>query len=482
MPHDLAAERAVLGGVLLDNRGLAAVLELQLQARHFYRDAHGMIFDAMLELFAASSPIDSITLRDSLASAERLTKVGGDEYLLSLTDQIPTIENVRAHAQIVIEKAERRHFFHSLTVAQVAVLDEDRALNDARDIARDAVDTSERSRAPAIVSLGPAQIFAPLPESRWVAAGLQIGPGRPAVIAGYGSSAKTLAAQSLALCVAAGVRVWGHFDVEAQRVLHLDYEQGFAASAKRYQRLALGHDIEAHQLQDRLRLAALPSVYLDSPNAAEVYMRACDGFGLVVIDSLKAAAPMSDENDSSMRRNLDMLTKISERTACAFLMILHSGKPKEGGNGDARTLTRGSSAIFDACGSMLLIETKTDGTRRVQQIKQPADAEGPGFEPFAIAVEDIGILDRPKAGVRISYEPIAKETPTQRARETYERDANVLLDYLRKAPGASSNQVVANSGMGKQRCLACLAAMTDSGLVEQREGANRSKTYWVRAL
>ena len=112
-PHDLNAERAVLGGILLENDGLNAVTELQLEAANFYKDAHAIIFDAMLELFAAGSPIDSITLRERLFTTGKLQRAGGDEYLLALTDTIPTLANIEAHARIVLEKALVRRIIHA---------------------------------------------------------------------------------------------------------------------------------------------------------------------------------------------------------------------------------------------------------------------------------------------------------------------------------------------------------------------------------
>ncbi len=93
------------------------------------------------------------------------------------------------------------------------------------------------------------------PETPWIARGLQIGPGRPAMLAGYGSSAKTWAVQSLALAVAAGRVAWGYFETaEPRRVLHLDYEQGARATSQRYRRLAVGHDIDVEDVIAQTRM------------------------------------------------------------------------------------------------------------------------------------------------------------------------------------------------------------------------------------
>src|SRR5688572_31269630 len=112
-PNDLGAERAVLGGVLLENEALNVVLELPLSAEDFYSDAHSRIYEAMSTLFAAGQPVDTVTLRDRLATSNLLHAVGGDEYLLGLTNTIPTVSNIEAHAKIVREKAIVRRLIHA---------------------------------------------------------------------------------------------------------------------------------------------------------------------------------------------------------------------------------------------------------------------------------------------------------------------------------------------------------------------------------
>jgi replicative DNA helicase len=112
-PNDQNAERAVLGGILLENEALNTVTEMPLRAADFYKDAHGMIYEAMMELFAEGQPVDTVTLRERLATSGKLPRVGGDEYLLALTDTIPTVANIEAHARIVKEKSVVRRVIHA---------------------------------------------------------------------------------------------------------------------------------------------------------------------------------------------------------------------------------------------------------------------------------------------------------------------------------------------------------------------------------
>jgi len=103
-PHALEAERAVLGGILLQNNVIDTVVEI-IQPDEFYSEGNARIFEAMLELHRTSTPVDTVTLRAELVRGNKLSAVGGDDYLLSLTDTLPTVENIKAHANIVKEKA-----------------------------------------------------------------------------------------------------------------------------------------------------------------------------------------------------------------------------------------------------------------------------------------------------------------------------------------------------------------------------------------
>ena len=103
-PHSLEAERAVLGGILLDNASLNSVLEM-LTADDFYAVGHQEMFRVMCELFARGEPLDTVTVRAGLVNKSKLQLAGGDEYLLGLTNTIPTVANIEAHSRIVREKS-----------------------------------------------------------------------------------------------------------------------------------------------------------------------------------------------------------------------------------------------------------------------------------------------------------------------------------------------------------------------------------------
>src|SRR4051794_12755060 len=110
------AERAILGGLLLDPTTLPEVRTL-VAAPDFYNPAHVMIFDAMLALQAREEPIDVVTLAAELRTRKRLNAIGGGQYLGELTDAIPTTAHIQAHARIVRDLARWRRAIDAHTRA-----------------------------------------------------------------------------------------------------------------------------------------------------------------------------------------------------------------------------------------------------------------------------------------------------------------------------------------------------------------------------
>jgi hypothetical protein len=194
--------------------------------------------------------------------------------------------------------------------------------------------------------------------------------------------------------------------------------------------------VTIRDLERRLGVAIFPDTYLNAPDAFDTYARECEGVDLVLIDALRGATPGEDENDSKIRYCLDNLTKVSERTGTAFVVIHHAGKDS---GQDGRYRARGSSAIFDAAGNVYVLEGERDAPKMVSQEKGAAEAAGTGAEPFELEVEDVAAgLDKHR-GLRIVYRlgEKKKRTPQELMRET----AVAVLDFIRLTPHCSANQI-----------------------------------------
>ena len=106
-PQSIEAEQSVLGAMLIDKEAIAKVTEV-LNADDVYREAHRVIFTAMLELYNKNEAVDLITVTDILRRDNKLEDIGGIAYITSLANIVLTAANVKYHADIVAEKSVLR--------------------------------------------------------------------------------------------------------------------------------------------------------------------------------------------------------------------------------------------------------------------------------------------------------------------------------------------------------------------------------------
>ena len=107
LPHNMEAERSVLGAILIDN-AMFNVAATIIDGRAFFRDAHSRIFERMAHLSECSQPIDLVTLKEELERTAELDAVGGPAYIASLVDGVPRSTNVEYYARIVRAHSHRR--------------------------------------------------------------------------------------------------------------------------------------------------------------------------------------------------------------------------------------------------------------------------------------------------------------------------------------------------------------------------------------
>lgn len=113
-PQFLEGERAILGGLLLDNDALPKVMAV-LSPDDFYREAHRNIFKAMTELFNKNEPVDWITLTAILKEQAVLESVGGHGFLAELSDAVPSAANILHYTKVVKEKSILRQVIGAAT-------------------------------------------------------------------------------------------------------------------------------------------------------------------------------------------------------------------------------------------------------------------------------------------------------------------------------------------------------------------------------
>ncbi|MER7545026.1 replicative DNA helicase [Spirillospora sp. NPDC127506] len=113
-PHDISAEQGVLGGMLLSQDAIAEVVEL-LRAPDFYRPAHQIIYDVILDLYGRGDPADAVTVAGELTKNGEIARIGGAPYLHTLISLVPTAANAGYYAKIVHERAILRRLVETGT-------------------------------------------------------------------------------------------------------------------------------------------------------------------------------------------------------------------------------------------------------------------------------------------------------------------------------------------------------------------------------
>jgi replicative DNA helicase len=106
-PQAVEAEQSVLGAMMLSKDAIADVVET-IRPGDFYRPAHQLIYDAILDLYARGEPADAVTVAAELTRAGQLARAGTATYLHTLISLVPTAANAGYYAQIVAERATLR--------------------------------------------------------------------------------------------------------------------------------------------------------------------------------------------------------------------------------------------------------------------------------------------------------------------------------------------------------------------------------------
>ncbi len=152
MPHSFESESALLGCLLIDAKIQVEVAAF-LDEEDFYSESHKYIFSAMMELIKANKLVDLVTIVDALEKKGQLSKVGGIEYISSLTDVIPSSANYNSYLNIVKRESMLRKLIKGSTEIIgncMESIDEKKSLAEAEKIVYDLSNTADTSEIYAI--------------------------------------------------------------------------------------------------------------------------------------------------------------------------------------------------------------------------------------------------------------------------------------------------------------------------------------------
>ena len=116
-PQAIELEEAVLGALMLEKDALTSVIDI-LKVESFYKEAHKVIFQAILDLFTESQPIDLLTVTTQLRKNGALEVAGGAFYITDLTSKVASAANIEFHARIITEQSIKRELIRISSTIQ----------------------------------------------------------------------------------------------------------------------------------------------------------------------------------------------------------------------------------------------------------------------------------------------------------------------------------------------------------------------------
>ncbi len=313
-PQNLEAEQAVLGSMMLERPAVEKASEI-LKAEDFYRDAHRLIFEAIVALAEKDEPVDAITLSEELRNRGQYDTVGGQTYLLILMEAPSTAANIEYYARLVEEKSILRRLMDAGSQIQALAHSEFDAIDEVVDRAEKIVfDVGQRRMGQYFFHLRPlldeeldriehryetkevaAGRLTPFDDLNWMTAGLQ--PSDLIIVAARPSMGKTSLAVQLAQHVAINEKLPAAlFSLEMskeQLVTRMICSES-QVDANRLRTGMLGPEDWQRVGAGISRLAEAPIYIDDTPDISVMEMRAkCrrlkaeHGLGIIMIDYLQ---------------------------------------------------------------------------------------------------------------------------------------------------------------------------------------------------
>lgn len=346
-PHNLEAEQAVLGAILLDG-SLAATLSETLQVADFYNTSHRRIYGAMLALVAAGGAIDNITLTAYLGERGTLTSIGGATYIAELVAQVTGTSNVKHHAALIVRAAVLRRI-REQAIKVSSEIERGADWEGVKGLLPDPVALQrslpgDSAVLPVITAADLLEVEEADAAVEWtlyqlIACGALIGLiAKPKV-------GKTTLIYELAVKIALGLPFLGRATRRCG-VLVLALEEHRRDVSRRLRTLG------AENL-DNLHLVIGP---LDADEATFAQLKRTveeRAIGLIIVDTLNSFWGVRDENNASeVTAAIKPLLNLARSTNAAIVAIHHSRK-SEGEHGDE---IRGSNALFSLFDAALLLK------------------------------------------------------------------------------------------------------------------------------
>lgn len=457
-PQALAAEQAVLGSMLIEQ---AAIVKAQriLAPADFYRDAHRLVFEAVLALHKRGSSVDPLTLQTELHGRKQLAAVGGLKCLFDLQQATPTAANVEHYADLVLRAAYQRRL--AFAGQQVLDLGYGDPANLEGDLAKARELMAAATNCRRLTGIrGPgsplrngtwldAQSFAPL---SYIVDGIV--PEGYSLLVGPPKLGKSWFILAVALAVASGGVALGGIRVEQRGVLYLALEDGHRRLQDRCRILLPGMGRGSIPASFEFTTQVEPGALVPTVRA---WLDGQDTPGLVIVDTLGRVTPPLKKGDLITDRDYafgaELKRVVDEYPGAALVAVHHERKAQ---SEDFITSVGGSYGVTAAADTILVLRRQRHEKTGSLQVSGRDVHEGQYAVTFSDAIWSL------EGG---SLAAAAGAAAQARATRGLSDDMAAVIAFVGKSPeGVTATQVA--DGVG-------LAIATARQYLRRAEGAGR---------
>lgn len=347
-PHDIAAEQAVLGAMLL-SAAAAESCRAALSPDDFYRPAHGIIFRHVTAMIRAGEPVDAVTLRDHLELAGDLAVCGHAMYLHTLIAQVPAVANAAHYTRIVRDRAVRRR----LRVAGRRILQWSEGADDAHGLTERSVREVESVRESGLgdgITVKTVDEFMNVPEGAddydWVVPGL-LERGDRLMLTGHEGAGKSTFMRQLSVTIGAGIHPLTHEPIEPRRVMVIDGQDSERQIRRKIRPMLAQARLQGYPVSEAnlwIEAHGRMDLALDRDASWLIRQVAAIRPDIVMLGPLCNLAPRALNSDDDAAPVIAVIDMIRERDVCVVVEAHAGHAVGPGGRRDMRP--RGSSAFL----------------------------------------------------------------------------------------------------------------------------------------
>jgi hypothetical protein len=471
LTSDLVAERFLLGCIMRQNTLMDQIPQITPQS--FYSTAHHMIFAAMQEMHGCGVGIDLITLSANLKARGVWEKSGGSEEVGGIWGEDVYLPNALEYAQAVTDAATRRAL--RSTVSGLLDATDNPSVTPAEALGRAVERLQKEAVKVSVTEVSPwvdsTELKAPeASDAVNLVEGLLLSRS-VAVLAAAPKVGKTFLGLEFALSIACGRPFLGRYKTCKQRTAYIALEDGEESIAERLQDLSGDIHPLPGDFMLRCRRNGKPFDLLDPTNHTEV-VRQCQGFGLIVIDSLRRAHKLAEDSSQDAAAVGAAVWRLCNDTGATVLLIHHLVKNWDP-DADVFTRIRGSGDIFADCDTAIVLDRKRgEDWVEVQAVHRRM------AEPAPFCFKRVHAH-----GGSITWAIKGELLETLHGQERMASIEHQIIDLLTKSPGLNARQI-RHECKGRSKDVDSIRKyLVDSGAIRtENKGGSTGVLHFVGTL